>query len=143
MVNDEGTALLYAKEASESTRRTQIYSMEPYASPGEIPFQEQASPWPNTGSLIHLSPSVEPVKKNEYALQPGMPLCTILFVMGCLLPPVLWLVGPILSASPTVHPDVRTRFFYATVASLAFTSMLALAALVTSFILYNQTVSSE
>ncbi|EFO61762.1 Hypothetical protein GLP15_2211 [Giardia lamblia P15] len=143
MVDNEGAALLCAKEASESTRRGHIYSMEPYPSPGEIPLQEQASPWPNTGSLIHLSPSVEPAKKSEYALQPGTPLCTILFVMGCLLPPVLWLVGPILSASPTVHPDLRTRFFYATVASLALTSMLALVALVTSFILYNQAISSE
>ncbi|KWX13771.1 hypothetical protein QR46_2222 [Giardia duodenalis assemblage B] len=143
MTADEREALLLTTDASETTRSAPIYGAESHASPGEIPLQERASPWPNTGSLVHWSPTIELTKKSEYVLQPGTPLCTLLFVTGCLIPPLLWLVGPILSVSSAVHPDVRTRFFYATVASLALTSLLALAALVTSLVLYKQASSLE
>lgn len=140
MADSEIEALLRLKETSELARRLPVHST---ASPGEIPLQEQASPWPKTGSSAHWSPIAEPPKRSEYALQPGALLCTLLFIAGCLLPPLLWLIGPILSTSSTVHPDVRARFFYATVVSLAFAGLLSLAALVTSIILYKQTGSLE
>lgn len=136
MADNEKDALLNFKETCELTKIPSVYTT---ASPGEIPLQEQAPPCPNTGSFSNWSPIVEHSKTREYVLIPGAPLCTLLFAVGCLLPPLLWLIGPILSTSPAVHPDVRTRFFYATVVSLTFAGLLALTTLVASIILYKQT----